>query len=439
VIKDTDGRYQLMNTAAKEQLDIDPERDVVGLTDHDLFPEAVAEQFRAEDQEVIDAGEPIEREEEVPMADDRSIYHTRKRPLVDADGTVEGVCAISRDITERKDSQRDLREQKRQLQGVLDSVDASIWIRDLDSRFELVNQNVRAMFGLAGDADVVDEHPSDLFSEEIASQFVSNDREVIETGAPIERQEEMATERGTGTYLTRITPLFDDGELLATCGVATDITAQKERERRLERHNERLDQFASTLRHELRNPLNVPDGYLDVARETGSPEAFESCQTAVDQMQQLLEQTLSVLKRGEATLDETPLELGAMCEACWRGMPETGATVEFTTTREVVADEDRMTQLLGNLFRNAVEHGGPAVVVRVGDLETGFYVEDDGPGIPGDIREAVFEEGYSTSEAGTGLGLAVVEAVATAHGWNVRITDGPMGGARFEITDVEFA
>jgi PAS domain S-box-containing protein len=229
----------------------------------------------------------------------------------------------------------------------------------------------------------------------------------------------------------------DDGTYFGRVWFFRDITDRKEREQALEEKNERLDQFASTLRHELRNPLNILDGYLDVARETGSSEAFQSCQTAVDQMQRLLEQTLIVLKRGDTVLDREPVELGAVCEACWGGIPEPEARLEIDTAQEVVADEDRLKQLLGNLFRNAVEHGGPAVTVQVADLETGFYVEDDGPGIPEDVREAVFDEGYSTSEAGTGLGLAVVAAVAAAHRWDVRITDGPMGGARFEITGVD--
>ena len=112
-----------------------------------------------------------------------------------------------------------------------------------------------------------------------------------------------------------------------------------------------------------------------------------------------------------------------------------------------------------NLIRNAVEHGGDDVAITVGSLgdrkadggddgangeatektsgEVGFFVEDDGPGIPEANRDEAFDAGYSTSREGTGFGLRIVEQVATAHGWSVRVTESREGGARFEVTGVE--
>ena len=92
--------------------------------------------------------------------------------------------------------------------------------------------------------------------------------------------------------------------------------------------------------------------------------------------------------------------------------------------------------MVENLVRNAVEHGGDTVTVTVGDLPGGFYVEDDGPGIPEDERRDVFESGYTTSSGGTGFGLAIVSEIADAHGWSVRVTEGSEGGARVEFTGV---
>ncbi|WP_229770487.1 HAMP domain-containing sensor histidine kinase [Halorhabdus sp. CBA1104] len=119
--------------------------------------------------------------------------------------------------------------------------------------------------------------------------------------------------------------------------------------------------------------------------------------------------------------------------------------------RSVTADRNRLRQLLENLIRNAIEHGAdpagtvardgddtPAVTVRIGPLDGGFYVEDDGPGIPPGEREAVFETSYSTQDNGTGFGLSIARRVAEAHGWAIRVTESQAGGARFEITGVEF-
>jgi len=77
------------------------------------------------------------------------------------------------------------------------------------------------------------------------------------------------------------------------------------------------------------------------------------------------------------------------------------------------------------------------VTVTVGSLEDGFYVADDGPGIPEADREKVFESGYSTDGDGTGLGLAIVRRIAQAHGWDVTLTTSESGGARFEFHGVE--
>jgi signal transduction histidine kinase len=106
--------------------------------------------------------------------------------------------------------------------------------------------------------------------------------------------------------------------------------------------------------------------------------------------------------------------------------------------------------VLVNLFRNAVEHGstgpdsqarqdaveqgGDDVAVRVGDLgDGGFFVADDGLGIPPDERDAVLDSGYTNSEAGTGYGLAIVDEIAAAHDWSLSVTESREGGARFEF------
>ena len=88
---------------------------------------------------------------------------------------------------------------------------------------------------------------------------------------------------------------------------------------------------------------------------------------------------------------------------------------------------------------DAVEHGGRNVTVTVGDLADGFHVSDDGPGIPDEERDRVFESGYTTAREGTGFGLSIVAEIVEAHGWEVRATDSADGGARFEVTGVEFA
>lgn len=104
----------------------------------------------------------------------------------------------------------------------------------------------------------------------------------------------------------------------------------------------------------------------------------------------------------------------------------------------VEADDDRLSQLLENLFKNAIEHCGNGVTVTVGAIDDGFYIEDGGPGIPEDRREDVFTAGYSTKEDGTGFGLNIVKRIVKAHGWEIHVAESSEGGTRFEITSVEF-
>jgi signal transduction histidine kinase len=91
-----------------------------------------------------------------------------------------------------------------------------------------------------------------------------------------------------------------------------------------------------------------------------------------------------------------------------------------------------------NLMRNALDHTEQPVAVTVGELEDGFYIADDGNGIPEDKRDDVFEAGYTTTDDGTGFGLSIVSDIIEAHGWEVHLTESAEGGARFEIMDVEY-
>jgi signal transduction histidine kinase len=131
------------------------------------------------------------------------------------------------------------------------------------------------------------------------------------------------------------------------------------------------------------------------------------------------------------------VELSEVVSECWRTADTVDATFEISGDATIRADADRLRNLLENLFVNAVDHGGDDVAVRIGALDDGFYVADDGPGIPPDERDDVFAPGHTTATDGTGFGLAIVDEIARAHGWSVAVTESEHGGARFEIRGVE--
>ena len=222
---------------------------------------------------------------------------------------------------------------------------------------------------------------------------------------------------------------------------AIDRAVRAERTRvrneKLQRENDRLEKFAGILSHDLRNPLNVATGYVGMLKDEYDDGQFERVVKAHARMEQIIEETLLLARSGK-TVDETEaVALADIVDRCWRNVDTKAANLEVERSGTITADPERVRRLFENLFRNAIEHGGADVTIRVGTLPEGFYVEDDGPGIPADRREAVFEFGHSTAEEGTGFGLAIVREIAEAHGWDVQVTDGTDGGARFEVTGVE--
>jgi signal transduction histidine kinase len=226
--------------------------------------------------------------------------------------------------------------------------------------------------------------------------------------------------------------------------VLRDVTAQERRAEQLRRQTEQLDAFASTVSHDLRNPLTVARGHVSTMGEEESTDDRETVTVPVDSLDAveesldrafgIIDDSLTLARTGRAIEERTTVPLAAVARDAWGTVDTGGATLDLDCDRAVYADRDRLRTLFENLFRNAVEHGGPDVTVRVRAGESGVAVADDGGGFDGDPA-TVFERGYTTAAEGTGLGLAIVESVAEAHGWTVRARDDD--GARFEFEDVD--
>jgi PAS domain S-box-containing protein len=402
---------------------------------------------------------------------------------LDVDGS-DRFMVISRDVSERKADER-----KRE--RIIDRVTDAIVRVDEEWRFTFVDDRAEELYGVT-ESELLGEDLWEAFSGTIGTQFEAEFRRVMETREPT--SVEAYYDEVDDWFHVQVYPNDDDGGLSL---YTRKITERKERERTLERQNERLDEFASIVSHDLRNPLAVAEGNLELATESCDSEYIEAVGRAHDRMRSLIDDLLT-LGRGDAVVDLDSVDLANAVEASWHSVETTGATLAVETDGVVRADGDRLRQLLENLFRNAVEHGstgnrtssesgdaaergstsshaerddaaersstnsrartsenghvrrsdapagqpdsrsdfGDGMTVTVGDLADGFYVEDDGPGIPEDERGAVFDRGYSTTD-GTGLGLHIVGQIADAHGWDVSVTSGSEGGARFEVAGVD--
>ena len=217
-------------------------------------------------------------------------------------------------------------------------------------------------------------------------------------------------------------------------GFITDVTERKEYEAELERRNKELESFASVVSHDLQNPLSVARGRVELARERCDDPNLEHVASAHERMSDRIDQLLTLARNGERVTDVEPVDLADAVDRCWSGTATEDASLDVEADLTVEADRDRLVQLLENLVRNAVDHGGGDVRVRVGELGStpGFFVADDGPGIPEDVRDRAFEAGFTTASDGTGFGLRIVSRIAEAHGWSVEAVEGA-DGARIEV------
>ncbi len=246
-------------------------------------------------------------------------------------------------------------------------------------------------------------------------------------------------ERTYDLEVTEVTDQFDitQGHIV----VMREITERKRRERRLRKQNERLEEFADVISHDLRNPLSTAMGWTELTREelagsdpdrTRAREGLEHVEQSHERMEELIDLLLTMARQGQ-TVDETePVSITSCAESAWKTAETDGLDLVVETDRTVDADFSRLRQALENLFRNANDHGG-ASTVFVTDTAAGFAIEDDGNGIPATDRDSLFEFGYTTDDDGTGIGLAVVKRIIEAHGWQVTVATREGGGAKFEI------
>jgi len=218
---------------------------------------------------------------------------------------------------------------------------------------------------------------------------------------------------------------------------------------KLRRQNERLDGFAELLSHDLRNPLQVAQANLELAERDDTLDPLDDAQSAIWRIDRMVSDMLAMARGGREVEDHQlePVSLETVARDAWGAVASETATlsVELDETTDaaatderasIEADRDRLLRVFENLARNAVDHAGPDVTVRVGTTPEGFYVADDGPGIPTGRREDVFEHGYTTAQKGTGFGLSIVAEIAGAHDWTVELTESADGGARVDFSDV---
>jgi PAS domain S-box-containing protein len=462
---DTDGNVTRWNDEAENMFGWSRE-EVLGEF-NPMVPEEGREEFTTHRQRALDGERIRGKEIRRRTKDGRELdLLLSVAPITDSSGDVTSILAVLEDITEQKRLEQKLRSlQETALR--LSSAQSSDEIGEIavEAAVEVLGFELTGIWEYAERTETLVPLASSVATRELVEElpqleagespawdaFEASELRVYEDlqEAPVVSE----TDLGSGLFVS----LGDlgvigvgapgerafsetDSDLFRILGAAVEAAlARANREAELQRQNERLDEFASVVAHDLRNPLSVATGFLEISRETGEMEHLDRVSSAHDRIERLIDDLLT-LARGETTVTDTEqIDLETVTTEAWGYVDTAEATLTVAETVPTVAgDAGRLTQLFENLFRNAIEHGGEGVTVTVGRLDDGgFYVEDDGDGIPPERRDDVFEHGVTSSEGGTGFGLSIVADIAKAHGWTVSVTGGTDGGARFEFAEAE--
>jgi len=359
--------------------------------------------------------------------------------------TPDGQYVInSRDISTRKARDHRFRALAEEYRTLLSTVDDGLFFVDVDAagteyafQFSRVNDAFEEITGITAE-EIRGRSPTAVFGADLGAEMAANYRECVEERASLQYQEAVPVDTGARYWQTSLTPVVTGGAVSEIIGVTRNITDQVVRERQLRSQKEQLDAFAGVVAHDIRNPLGVAQGRLDLLADDHDSEHLPPISRALDRIDDLVSETLTLARQGQVVAEPTPVDLDAVVSTCWETVSTADADLDCNTGLTIMGDRSRLQHIFENLFRNAVEHGGSDVTVRVDrDAPDALSVENTGPPIPEADRETVFEPGHSTTRDGTGFGLAIVKRIAEAHGWEVAITDGTDGGTRFVFSDVD--
>ncbi|WP_222916428.1 PAS domain S-box protein [Natrinema sp. SYSU A 869] len=492
-VLDDEGRCTIANEAFCDLLDTDRDR-VVG----EHITEFISRESFERGVETVRGLYTGDRESgyfectvETDTGEER-IYEANVAALTDETGAFAGSTAVIRDSTSRTRRKHELTQYERIIElaptalFVLDADGTITWCNDVfvDAFAEDKAQLIGTAFSELVERGYYDEQMTTTYANEVRELLSSTvDREQAKYQVQFHAAD--GEERIHDVH-TRLLPL-EDGAFTGTIHATRDITRRCQYRRELERQNERLEEFASLVSHDLRNPLNVGQGHLDSLDEQYDSQHVDELQWSLSRMAELVDGLLQLARQGKSIGEQARFPLENAAERAWSTVDTGQARLEINTDIEIYGDEGRVRELLENLFRNAVEHGSTSprsdthedavehgstspnsqtqretveqstnrdehdgtdpLVVTVGSLEggrqaagtdassNGFYVEDTGRGLSAD-RDSLFEFGYTTETDGTGFGLAIVEEIVTAHGWSISARNGSAGGARFEISDI---
>ena len=457
--KDRDSRFLRISRALANYFGLENPAEAIKRTDSDFFDVERAEQYRADEQQVMATGLAIvNKEEQGTWPDGRvALLSTTKAPLRNKQGDIVGTFGISRDITSRKQAEEEAEYERYLLHSLMDSVPDSIFFKDVEGRYLRINRAKADRSRFSEPAEAIGKSDADVFPDEHAQQARADELQVIASGQPMISKEEYLTWPGgehSWVATTRL-PLRDrEGKIVGTFGISHDITAQKEAAEQMRLAKEAAEaasrakgDFLANMSHEIRTPLNAVIGMTELVLDTElTASQREYLQLVLDSGESLLSVINDILdfskiEAGKLTLESAEFELReslgdtlkSLAFRAHRKGLELAAEIHPEVPERLIGDAGRLRQVLVNLVGNAIkftEAGEVIVEVKLksqtGDqAELYVRVRDTGIGIPPDKLASIFEafEQVDTSTTrkfgGTGLGLAICSRLVTLMGGSI--------------------
>lgn len=288
-----------------------------------------------------------------------------------------------------------------------------------------------------------------LQGEDTDDEPVARMREAISNRESV--SVELKNYRKDGTpFWNQVTlaPIPDEREVTYYVGFQQDITKRKQFEEELKEQRDTLETLNAMVRHDIRNDLQLTLSSLELLGSHVKPQGEDHLATALESTEQAIQLTVAardiadVLLRDGAERHAVALEstLVGEIESIRKEYPDLTVTIDGTIPRIEVQADKMLSSLFRNLLTNAVTHNdsdNPTITVSAtaDDHEARIRLSDNGPGIPKDERESVFEKGKKGEQSdGTGIGLYLVNRLAESYGGSVEIVDGDSEGATFVVT-----
>lgn len=377
------------------------------------------------------------------------------------DGSLR-TSTVIKDITDRLKIEEQMRLKSRQLQAIIDGSPSTIFIKDLEGRYLLINRRMEEILNIRSE-DIKGKTDFDIIPKDLAEYFKAHDMIVFSEGRAVQFNEEIDLPDGKHQFLlTNKFPLFDEqGKMYGLCGVSTDLTELKlineelkETMEALKRSNSELEQFAYVASHDLQEPLRMVSSYAQLLTKMYSNKLDERAgdflNFITDGAQRMNSLIQDLLSYARVTSKAQPFGIcdmeGIVKEVLHDlqvAVSESNAEIIYDGLPEITGDPSQLKQLFQNLIANAIKfRGGNKPVISISaehkEKEWVFIVKDNGIGINPEQFENVFlllHRLHSKEEyPGTGIGLALCKKIVERHGGRIWVESEEGKGASFYFT-----